>query len=313
MQVSFIIPLFNCLALTRAMLASLQATLPPDLLHEIILVDDGSTDGTREWLSTLKEPCRVLLNKRNVGYAAANNRGAAIARGDALILLNNDLLLTPGWLEPILRTRRRFNPRSAIIGNVQLDARTGTIDHTGMIINLKGKPEHDHSFPPGWWRVLFPVRESMAVTGACLLIDRQLWRQMDGFDEAFQNGGEDVDLCLRARAAGHRTVVNLRSVIQHHVSSSPGRKLHDERNSLLLAKKWRDEFAVLGARRWCWDYLHRRWTTPHPAHHHAEARQALFYALHLRDQPPPVAMAGMHTAIDHEFSRWQRLLAPPSS
>ena len=133
MQVSFIIPLFNNLALTRACVASLQATLPAGLTHEIILVDDGSTDDTRSWLATLGPPFRVVLNDRNLGYAAANNRAIAIARGDVLALLNNDLVLLPRWLEPMLGAHRSLADRAGLIGNIQLDAGTGAIDHTGII------------------------------------------------------------------------------------------------------------------------------------------------------------------------------------
>ena len=67
MKVSFIIPLYNCLPLTQAMLASLQATLPAGLAHEIILVDDGSTDGTREWLAGLSQPGVSLSNPTSLG------------------------------------------------------------------------------------------------------------------------------------------------------------------------------------------------------------------------------------------------------
>src|SRR5438105_8246007 len=91
-RVSFIVPLYNCLPLAQAMLASLQATLPAGLSHEIILIDDGSTDGTREWLQSLSPsnglamltgpPFRVLLNEHNLGFARTNNRGAAVANGE---------------------------------------------------------------------------------------------------------------------------------------------------------------------------------------------------------------------------------------
>src|SRR4051794_16791269 len=127
MQLSVIIPLYNCLTLTQAMLSSLQATLPRDLLHEIIFVDDGSTDGTREWLATLGPGFRVVLNERNLGYAGANNRGVAVATGDTLALLNNDLVLRPRWLEPMLALQRRWGARAGVIGNVQRAVRTGAI------------------------------------------------------------------------------------------------------------------------------------------------------------------------------------------
>src|SRR5687768_5896427 len=95
-RLSVVIPLYNCLPLTQAMLASLQATVPGDVSHEILFIDDGSTDGTRDWLATLHDPrIKVLLNERNLGYGASNNRAAAIARGEFLALLNNDLFLLP--------------------------------------------------------------------------------------------------------------------------------------------------------------------------------------------------------------------------
>lgn len=310
-KVSFVIPLYNCLPHTQVMLVSLQATLPHGLEHEIILVDDGSTDGTREWLATLAPPFRLLLNKRNLGYAAANNRAAAAATGEILVFLNNDLVLTPRWLEPMLAAHRRIGSHAGPIGNVQLDARTGAVDHAGMIVNLKGKPEHIRALPPHWLCALFPVRRAVAVTGACLLLERSLWLQLGGFDEQFVNGCEDVDLCFRARQVGRVTAVALRSLARHHVSASPGRKLHNEENSRRLAAKWRSELAEHAARRWCWHYLDRAWTSPHAATDHAAARQALCYALHLRRKPPTAALDGMRSAIDREFSRWQQIL--PSS
>ena len=101
MEASFIIPLYNCRAHSRECLRTLQDTLPPGLAHEILLVDDGSTDGTRTWLATLPSPVRVLLNERNLGFAGTCNRGAAAARGRLLFFLHNDLVLLPGWFEPM--------------------------------------------------------------------------------------------------------------------------------------------------------------------------------------------------------------------
>ena len=227
MKVSFVIPLYNCLALTKAMVASLQASLPAGLDHEIILVDDGSTDGTRAWLATLPAPFRVVLNERNVGYAAANNRGADLARGEILALLNNDLVLSPGWLEPMLAAHRSLGSRAGLVGNVQLSVATGEVDHAGMFLNVKGKMEHLRARPSPLARWLQPVRPMCAVTGACVLLDRALWTQLGGFDEGYVNGSEDVDLCFRATAAGRVNAVARCSVVLHHVSASVGRKVRD--------------------------------------------------------------------------------------
>ena len=310
--VSFVIPLFNCLALTRACVESLRATLPPGLPHEIILVDDGSTDGTREWLASLRAPFQVVLNERNLGYATANNRGVAIATGEYLALLNNDLVLLPRWLEPMLRARRSLGRRAGLIGNVQVDATTGVIDHAGIIINRNGKPEHDRRPPSLLSRLLTPVRTVPAVTGACLLLERSLWHQLGGFDDAYLNGGEDLELCFRARAAGRLNAVALRSVVRHHVSSSPGRKRRDEENSCRLARRWRREFVAAASeatRDWCREYLGRTLPEPRSADY-VLARRALLHAARLSARPPPEAVADLEAALDREFARWAELFGP---
>lgn len=308
MKVSFIVPLYNCLPLTRAMAASLQATLPASLDYEVIFVDDGSTDGTRAWLATLTPPFRFVLNEHNLGYAAANNHGARLARGKLLVLLNNDLEFSPRWLEPMLAVHQRLGSRAGVVGNVQRRIDDGSVDHAGIFINLKAKPEHDTSLPPRWLRFCRRTRIAAAVTGACALVERELWEKLGGFDENFSNGGEDVDFCFRIHREGRLNAVALQSVIRHHVSASPGRKMRDEQNSRRLALKWRRELEALPLRRWCWNYLCRFWTTPHDSADHVSARSALFFALHLTSTPPPIATAGMRAAMDHELERWDRML-----
>jgi O-antigen biosynthesis protein len=309
-RLSVVIPLYNCLALTQAMLASLRATLPAGLSHEIIFIDDGSTDGTRAWLATLAAPpFRVLLNERNVGYAVSNNRAAAVARGEFLALLNNDLVLQPRWLEPMLAAHGALRGRAGLIGNVQLDARTGGIDHAGLVINITGKPVHARGLPPRVSRLLRPVRPVPAVTGACVVVERALWQQLGGFDEAYVNGGEDIDLCFRARAAGRINAVALRSVVRHHVSSSPGRKTRDEENSYRLARKWRGDFVAAadeGARMWCRDYLRQALLIPRSREYRL-ALAAYAFLAHLRSTPPPEAVMAVAEGLAREFERWERM------
>lgn len=306
MQVSFVIPLYNCLPLTQAMVASLQATLPAGLTHEIILVDDGSTDGTREWLATLGAPFRVVLNERNLGYAVANNRGAAVATGTLLALLNNDLVLTPRWLDPMLAAHRSLGPAAGLVGNVQLNAETGRIDHAGIFINLKGKPQHLTSEPEEFSHFFTRAYRVDALTGACALLERSLWQQLGGFDEGYVNGCEDVDLCFRARAAGRINAVALRSRVYHHVSASPNRRRNDEANSYRLARQWRDDLARCAARSWCRHYYE---SSPLDAETHGfgfEMRIWL-HAAGLTRTPPPAALAAMRAAIDLELARWDKM------
>ena len=288
------------------MLASLQATLPSGLPYEIIFVDDGSTDGTREWLATLTDPAiRVVLNEKNLGYAAANNRGAALARGEFLALLNNDLVLTPGWLEPMLKVHAGLGTRAGLMGNVQLNASTGQIDHSGIIIDLHCKPEHDRAMP---WTCRFrTTRRVAAVTGACVLIRSDLWWQLGGFDEGFINGGEDIDLCLRARATGRINAVALRSIVHHHISASPGRKLRGEENSFKLTLKWHDELVQLATPGWCRHLLKKQWTTLRNPIGYWQGCLALAYVLCLRRVVPPAVLARVRNASEIELARWEKM------
>lgn len=308
MQASFIIPLFNNLALTRACVASLQATLPASLTHEIILVDDGSTDATRAWLSTLGPPFRVVLNDRNLGYAAANNRAITHARGDVLALLNNDLVFLPRWLEPMLGAHRSLADRAGLIGNIQLDAGTGAIDHTGIIINQQGKPVHDRARPARRSRFFSTVRPVPALTGACMLVERALWQQLGGFDEGYVNGGEDVDLCFRARALGRTNAVALRSVVRHHISASVGRKLHDEKNSYRFARRWQQELVTdPGAlREWCRECSEKIRREPSYEDRSLALRTFLFQHGFTRTTPPE-ALAALTAALAREFARWEKM------
>ena len=304
MQLSFIIPLYNCLPLTQAMLASLRETLPSRLEVEIILVDDGSTDGTRAWLVNLPAPCRIILNEKNLGFATACNRGAAVATGEFLFFLNNDLVLLPRWLEPMLAAFARF-PAAGLVGNVQLNAATGAVDHTGIFFNHLGKPAHDTARPlPAR---LTGYREVTALTGACCALRRTTWSQLGGFDEGFLNGGEDIDFGLRARTAGLRHYIAVRSVVRHHISASAGRKLRDEENTARLVQRWRELITLLAARDWSRHFIERHWDQSF-VYDDSLARAAFYYWLGLLRAPPPGVQAGVNVAIGAELARWARLL-----
>lgn len=313
-KVSFVIPLFNGLPLTQACLASLRATLPAGLEHEIIFVDDGSTDGTREWLATLKDPCRIILNEENLGYAKANNRGAEAADGDYLALLNNDLELLPGWLEPMLQTLD--TDRSvALIGNVQRRFDDNSVDHAGIQFRADAKLVHIRELPsPGRIRRR-PIRYVPAVTAACCLVRRQEFIDSGGgFCGEFDNGGEDVDLCMILRRRGHRVAIALNSVVRHHVSAARGlSRPKDEANSMLLFSRCRSDIINLCADDWARQCITTWWQDPSRVPWRT-LLPALGYRAGLLKNPPRTAWIEVGSAIFYEELHWRKslgLTVPP--
>ena len=248
-QISFIIPLFNHLDVTRTMLASLVSSLPFNLDYEIIFVDDCSTDGTREWLRSLAdERIQTLFNAVNLGYAKSNNLGAQLARGRLLGLLNNDLIFKSGWLEPILKIIEAKSNNAGIVGNVQYRVDNKKLDHAGFEINPRGQFSHIRDIPVG---IGIDHYECLAVTGACVLIQKEEFVKVGGFDEFYINGCEDVDLCYKLRAQGRQIYVATQSRIEHHISLSRKHDaLQNQRNSQRLYSKWHNEIVSELATRW---------------------------------------------------------------
>jgi GT2 family glycosyltransferase len=237
-RISFIISVFNGLPFTCACLDSLRETVNLSE-HEVIVVDDFSTDGTREYLAGLSDPpFRVILNEARRNYAVNNNIAAGVANGEFLCLLNNDVVLTPGWLDPMLRAFDQF-PDAGVVGNVQRNPSTGRFDHMGFVFGDNGVPWHfGKNFP---FRPYRGYAEWRAVTTACCLIKKSVFLEAGGFDEQYINGSEDVDLCLRLGRAGHRHYVANESTVFHHVSSSAGRHAYNEANEQRLLEQWQTD------------------------------------------------------------------------
>jgi GT2 family glycosyltransferase len=304
--VSIIVALHNCLHLTQAMLRSLDATWPAQITREVILVDDASSDGTGAWLAALPatQQRRVISLEHNAGYAVANNLGARSATGQRLLFLNNDLEFSPGWFEPLLRTHLSLGANAGVTGNVQRRWDSNAVDHAGIRFGPKGKPEHRTDLP---FRRTGRFRVTESVTGACFMIDRDLWSRFGGFDERYRNGCEDIDLCLRIRERGLYVGVALDSCIRHHVSCSPGRRDHDEENTRRLFARWESTIATLALKRWSADALDYGWTSPRDPKAASSALALLLYRVGLRRTPPRAARDGVQQALAAEQARWARL------
>lgn len=234
-KVSIIIPVFNKIEYTRQCIESLLRNSGATYHYEIIIVDNASTDDTREYLSSLDGVIRSIVNSENLGFACACNRGAEAARGEFLVFLNNDTVPQPGWLNGLLRGA--VEDRADIVG-AKLLYPDGTIQHAGVTFVEPGDGVHIFKGLDGSHRAANRKRFLQCVTGACLLITRELFLQLGGFDEAFRNGYEDVDFCLRARELGKSILYTPESVLTHYEETTEGRKAHDDYNREMFIARW---------------------------------------------------------------------------
>lgn len=238
-RVSIIIPLYNRVLFTQICAWALRASLDTEddaADAEVLFVDNGSTDGTAAFLASLAPPFRVLRNTTNAGFAQACNQGAAVARGQYLLFLNNDTVPQPGWLTALLAAMTR-DPAPAIVG-ARLLFPDDTVQHAGISFNARNEPVHLAYGAPIDEASVRQSRPVPAVTGACLLIERTRFLALDGFDEQYRNGFEDLDLCCRVRATGGTVWYTAESLLYHFESASAGRYHADEANYRRFRERW---------------------------------------------------------------------------
>ena len=235
-QVSILISVYGELACTRKCLERLERTLRGRVEYEVLIVNDASKDGTADFLDGLRKPYRIFHNREKQGFARNNNRIAGEAKGDYLCFLNNDVFVDDDWLVPMLAVFES-KEKVGMVGNVQRLAGSRRFDHMGVVFAPQGNPRH---YGQGFWHRPFKgeVREWSAVTAACCLAKREVFLELGGFDEAYLNGCEDVDLCLRMTEAGLAHFVVHDSVVEHVKGASEGRKLKNEENARMLQEKW---------------------------------------------------------------------------
>ena len=231
-DVSLIIPAYGLPHLTAAC-AGLALALSPGAF-EVLIVDDGSQPPLA--LALGADPrLRIVRLSQNQGFAASCNRGAREARGAKLFFLNNDAFLTPGWWPPLLRALEQDGAAAA--GSLLL-LPDGTIQCAGVTYDHEGLPcLLFHGLQADLPAARRP-REVQGLSGAALMIERERFLALDGFDTGYQNSYEDVDLGLRLRRAGGRLLVQPESVAIHLESSSPGRQARDAANLERFVARW---------------------------------------------------------------------------
>ncbi len=194
----------------RALRALVDNTEP---CYETIVVDNASTDHTRELLADI-DNATVILNDVNRGFGVANNQGAAAALSPKLLLLNSDVLVRRGWLPPLVETLDR-DERVGAVGPCLLNL-DGSLQLAGALIARTGSTmEYGFGEEPTSSEYSFR-RHVDYVSGACLLLRRSAFEQVGGFDPVYGLAYfEDADLCLSLSALGYRVLYEPRSAVTH--------------------------------------------------------------------------------------------------
>lgn len=234
---SVIIPVFNRVLFTTISVRALMAVADHWDETEVILIDNGSKDGTAAFLasSSLGAAFRVISNEENMGFARACNQGAAAARGEYLIFLNNDTVPQSGWLTAIIDAMT--SPLAPAVVGARLLFPDDTIQHAGLAFNARNEPIHLF-YGERADGVALQSRAVPAVTGACLAVERRRFLASGGFDEGYVNGFEDLDFCCRMRKAGETVWYEAKSVLYHFESASDGRYRSDAANYERFQSRW---------------------------------------------------------------------------
>ncbi len=243
-QVSIIVPVYNKWVYTAACLRSLLE-VKGKFSFEVIVVDDQSSDETAEYLANI-DGLIHLRNKRNLGFVGSCNRGARHARGEFLVMLNNDTQVLEGWLDELIDTFER-EPLAGLVG-ARLVYPDGSLQESGGIVfndgsgwNYgRGKQAENPEF-------LF-LREADYCSGACIALKTKYFQEIGAFDERYAPAYyEDTDLAFRVRESGFKVFIQPLSAVIHHegitsgTDTSSGAKKYQVINQKKFVDRWQTE------------------------------------------------------------------------
>lgn len=210
---SIVIPTYNGLPMLQQAVASIRTyTDPSQTPYELIVVDNASSDGTGSWC--VQQGIRLISLPSNTGFPIACNKGLRLARGDQLLLLNNDVTVSASWLKGLLDT-------------LHSDASIGMAGPVSNYVSGRQKVEHlcttmeeFHCSAAEVYARSEPAQPILRLVGFCMLFKRELYDQIGELDERFSPGHyEDDDYCLRARMHGF-TLMMCPHVFVHHQGSA---------------------------------------------------------------------------------------------
>jgi GT2 family glycosyltransferase len=239
--VSIIIPVYNEIDVTLNCLNAI-ARNSGESAYEVIVVDDNSASHTQACLDRIRG-IRLLRHNSNQGFLNSSNDGARIAKGDFLVMLNNDTEVTRGWLENLLRVFR-LRPDAGLVG-AKLVYPDGRLQEAGGIIWRDASGVNygkgDHADKPEYNY----LREVDYCSGACILVPKALFHELGGFDPIYAPAYyEDADLAFKVREAGRKVYYQPLTTLIHHeghtsgTSTKSGVKSYQLVNQIKFRSKW---------------------------------------------------------------------------
>lgn len=224
-HVAIVIPTKNHGCLLQTLFSSLDITTYED--YSIYLVDNGSTDvETLDYYAECKSRHDVSIIPYNepFNYSRAINLGASRSKSDLLLFLNDDMqVIHPGWLNELVQWAQR--PKIGVVGT-KLLRRNRTIQHAGIVVGLNDFVGHVFLNAPEHYHGLFGsvdwIRNYQALTGACQMVRRSVFEEVDGYDETYRLAFGDVDFCLKVQELGYRNVYTPFAYMHHLEGKSRG-------------------------------------------------------------------------------------------
>ena len=209
-----------------------------DYPYELIIVDTGSKEpATLDFLKKISEKHTVIYD--DFQFSRSNNDAAKIAKGKYLLFLNNDTIATTKWLSELMKQAQR--PEVGIVGPKLLFP-NDTIQHAGVAMGVGGVAGHMYlGAPKNAIYTMFDLEVS-AVTGACLLIRKDVFEKVGGFEERYMIEFQDIDLAMKVKALGYKTIYTPYSVLYHYCSLTRGNPSKQEAGNdrSLFTTRWYD-------------------------------------------------------------------------
>ncbi|MGH2689146.1 MAG: glycosyltransferase family 2 protein, partial [Actinomycetota bacterium] len=237
-RVSIVIIGFRSAERLRGCLTSIGAA-PPEVASETVVVANGASPDVLAVLDAA-EGIRVVHSEVNRGFPGGCNLGAGAARGELLMLLNDDVEVLPGWLDALVATADA-HPDAAAVGSRMLYT-DGTLHEAGSVVWADGSTTAVGRGLPGDTRRWRYLRQVDYCSAAALLVRASAWEAVGGMDEGFFPGYcEDLDLCFALQETGARVLYEPRSVVRHHESSTfeaSSRGFVQRRSRARLVAKW---------------------------------------------------------------------------